>query len=57
MAIKVACSIMCPCIAIYSLMIANLTCFVEETGRKRRELAELPKETGPTASEEDKPSS
>ena len=42
-------------IAIYSLMIANLTYFVEETGRKRRELAEVSKETGPSAPEEDKP--
>jgi voltage-gated potassium channel len=44
-------------IAIYSLMIANLTYFVEETGRKRRELVELPKEAGSSAAEEDKPSS
>lgn len=48
-------------IAIYSLMIANLTFYVEETGRKRRELAEAEAETVAAVSESDeengKPSS
>ncbi|MCF7822164.1 MAG: potassium channel family protein [Mariprofundaceae bacterium] len=43
-------------ITIYSLMIANLTFYVAETGRKRRELAEVQEEVASTApvSEEDK---
>ncbi len=46
-------------ITIYSLMIANLTYYVEETGRKRRELTEAEAETLPAGSErqEEKPSS
>ena len=44
-------------ITIYSLMIANLTYYVAEAGRKRRELVEPQNEPASTAPEEDKPSS
>ena len=40
-------------ITIYSLMIANLTYYVEETGRKRRELAEAQKEATPSVQEDE----
>lgn len=44
-------------IAIYSLMIANLTYFVEESGRKRKELNSVQSETASSAheSKEEKP--
>ncbi|MFC1542613.1 potassium channel family protein [Pseudomonadota bacterium] len=44
-------------ITIYSLMIANLTYYVAEMGRKRQESSEAESDSASKASEEDKPSS